>query len=69
MIKMILIALAFIAVFYLSGAITNGNAAMQFAAVIIFGLVVIWYAMRAICCACSQGYKSKCAQRGQDKKT
>jgi len=69
MIKATLIALAFIVVFYLSGTISNGNAAVQFTAVIIFGLVVIWYAMKAICCACGQTTRTKCTQRDQNKTT
>ena len=61
--KMIIIALAFIAVFYLSGVISNGNSAAQLGAVISGGLVIVWYALRAVCCACSQGDKSGCGKR------
>jgi hypothetical protein len=60
MIRAILIASIFVLVFYLAGIISNGNVAVQIAALCIFGLVIVWNAMKVICCACNQGNKSHC---------
>ena len=64
--KAIVIALVFIAVFKLSGIISNGNATVQTAAVILCGLVIVWYGMKAICCACNQKDNSICSKRDTD---
>jgi len=64
--RAIVIALVFVAVFKLSGFISNGNATVQTAAVILCGLVVVWYGMRAICCACNQKDKPSCSKDRSD---
>jgi len=64
--RAIVIALVFIAVFKLSGFISNGNATVQTAAVILCGLVIVWYGMKAICCACNQKGKSGCGKGRSD---
>ena len=61
--KAIIVALVFVAVFKLSGIISNGNATVQTAAIILCGLVVVWYGMRAVCCACSQKDGTPCGKQ------
>lgn len=63
MAKMIIIAIVFMAVIRLSGVISNGDAHMQTAAVLLSGLVVIWYGMKVICYACKHRDKPVCSKR------
>ena len=65
--KPIIIALLFIAIFFLSGVVSDGNAVVQMAAVVLFGLVIVWHAMKVICCACGQGDKPGCSKYRIDK--
>ena len=50
--KALIIAMVFMGVISLSGTISKGNADMQTAAVILSGLVFIWYTAKVICYAC-----------------
>jgi hypothetical protein len=52
--KIIIIALVFMAVIRLSGFISRGNADVQTAAIMISALVIIWYAAKVICFACRE---------------
>ena len=61
--KALILTMAFMAVLYFTGVIPNENVTVQIAAIIICALVLIWYALRAICCACGQGNKSGCSKR------
>jgi hypothetical protein len=56
--KAIIIAMVFMAVIRLSGIISRGDADVQTAAVILSGLVIIWYATKVICLACKERDKS-----------
>jgi hypothetical protein len=56
--KVIIVALVFMAVIRLSGIISRGNADVQTAALILSGLVIVWYATKVICLACKEGDKS-----------
>ena len=49
--KTIIIAMVFMAVIYLSRAISNGDADAQLTALILSGLVFIWYTAKVICYA------------------
>ena len=66
--KAIIVALVFIAIFKLSGIVSNGNATVQTAAVILCGLVIVWYGMKAICCACNQKDNSNCSKGDTDER-
>ena len=61
--KAIIVALVFVAVFKLAGIISNDNATVQTAAIILCGLVIVWYGMRAVCCACSQKDETRCGKQ------
>ena len=61
--KILIMTILFMAVIYFAETISSGNSAVQLAAVILCGLVLVWYALRAICCACSQGDKSSCSKQ------
>ena len=66
--KVVILAMAFVAVIYLAGMVSTGNAAVQLATVILCGLVLLWYALRTICCACSQTDKlSRCNLHSDNK--
>jgi len=52
--KVIIIALVFASVIRLSGVISRGDADMQTAAIILSGLVIVWYATKVICLACRE---------------
>ena len=49
--KAIIIAMVFMAVIYLSRTVSNGDADMQTTALILSGLVLIWYTAKIIYCA------------------
>ena len=51
-VKIIIIAMVFMAVISLSGTISKGNADAQTAVVILSGLALIWYVTKVIYCAC-----------------
>jgi hypothetical protein len=61
--KTIIIALGFIAVFYLSGIITNGDVTVQLTVLILSGLAIVWYAMKVICCMCKNSDETSCSKR------
>jgi hypothetical protein len=58
--KTMIIALFFLAVFYLSGMLSNGNAAVQTTTVVFCGLVIVGYGMKVVCCACGQSDQPGC---------
>ena len=60
--KSLIIAMVFMMVIYLAGIISGGNAAVQMAAVLLSGLVLVWYALRVICCACKRVDKPNCSK-------
>jgi len=64
--KALFIAIAFVAVVYLAGVISDGNSAVQLATVLLCGFLLVWYVLRAICCACSQTDKSSCSKQRSD---
>jgi membrane protein implicated in regulation of membrane protease activity len=65
--KALFIAMAFVAVVYVAGLISDGNTAVQLATLLLSGFVLVWYVFRAICCACSQSDKPSCSKPRADR--
>jgi uncharacterized protein (DUF486 family) len=61
--KMIIIAIVFMAVIWFSGIVSNGNTDLQTAAVMLSGLAIIWYVTKVICCACKHREEPSCSKR------
>lgn len=55
--KALIVAMVFMAVISLSGTVSKENVDAQTAAVILSGLVMIWYAVKVICYACKSSDK------------
>ncbi len=64
--RALLIALVFVAVFYITGMFSDGHSSVQVAAIVLCGLVFIWYALRAICCACGKNDNPGCDKPRSD---
>jgi len=64
--KALFIAITFVAAVYFAGIISSGDKAVQLATVILFGFALVWYGVRAICCACTRTDKSSCKKLRSD---